>query len=378
VSPVRRHPDPLNPPKERPGAPALPPGPVLRPGIGTRSVNPIFPPRSRPPAGRLVRLRITSRLLAGNRLGDPADRELPVWLPPGFDDSRRYPTIWYLSGFGAAGATKLGWSLWSPNIAQRLDRLVGDGLMPPTIVAFPDCTTRLGGSQYIDSTVCGPYGRHLIEELIPALDSTLPTVPDREHRAVLGKSSGGFGALVHAMHHPDVWGAAGCHSGDMGFELCFGAAFPRTQGVIERHGSLEAFLGYFIERERHDADDLQAGLHAAMAACFDPQPELPLGFSLPFDLRTGARIAERWQAWLAWDPVLLVPRHAAALQSLRRLVLDCGTRDPWFLHLGARQFCLALRAHGVSHEYEEFDDGHMGIDYRLSSSLPKLAHAIAL
>jgi hypothetical protein len=43
---------------------------------------------------------------------------------------------------------------------------------------------------------------------------------------VLGKSSGGCGAITHAPRDTDIWSAAACHSGDMGFELCYLADMP--------------------------------------------------------------------------------------------------------------------------------------------------------
>jgi enterochelin esterase family protein len=80
---------------------------------------------------------------------------------------------------------------------------------------------------------------------------------------------------------------------------------------------------------------------------------------------------------MEFDPLRMVERHAEALRSLRLLFLDCGTDDEFFLELGARQMTAALKRLGVPHEYEEFEDGHMGIAYRYDVSLPKMAAAIA-
>ena len=56
---------------------------------------------------------------------------------------------------------------------------------------------------------------------------------------------------------------------------------------------------------------------------------------LPFDVRSGRMIPEVWERWLACDPVRMVPGHADALRSLRAIYIDAGTRDEWFLELGA-------------------------------------------
>ncbi len=84
---------------------------------------------------------------------------------------------------------------WAEPIDRRLDRLIAQGAMPKTICVLPDCMTRLGGSQYTDSSATGPYETYIIEELVPFVDASLRTKPGRDHRGVTGKSSGGYGAL---------------------------------------------------------------------------------------------------------------------------------------------------------------------------------------
>ena len=117
----------------------------------------------------------------------------------------------------------------------------------------------------------------------------------------------------------------------------------------------------------------------AMAASYDPDPAAPRGIRLPVDPRTCEMIDERWQRWLDHDPLRMV-RRKECLESLRKLdglFIDCGRRDQYGLHYGARAFVHRLRAAGVEHRYEEFDDTHSGIDYRLDVSLPFLYEAIA-
>ncbi len=342
---------------------------MFRRGRGTRRIEP----------GRLVRLPVRSELLADNLLGDPVDRELPVYLPPGYDDDpdRRFPVGFYLAGFLGTGHSQLNWKPWAESLPQRLDRLIAEGRIGPMIVAFPDCFTRLGGSQYVDSAVCGPYAKHLVRELVPRLDAEFRTAPSREHRAIFGKSSGGFGAIVHGMLHPETWGAVACHSGDSFFEFCFLTDLPRTLNEIAKHGSVPAFLEAFAEKHKRSAAETHAIMHLAMAACFDPQPDHPDFFELPVDLKTGAIRPDRWDRWLAWDPVRLIPRHADALRSLKLLFIDCGSRDQYHLHYGARQMKAALDRAQVGCEYEEFTDNHSSIDYRMDVSLPRLYEAIS-
>ena len=336
------------------------------------------PGSRRSPRGRVARLSVESDCLRGNSLGDPHVRELPVYLPPGYDDEpqRRYPVAFYLTGYMGVGASKLGWKAWGRDFAARLDDMIGSGALGEIIVAFPDCFTLLGGSQYINSSVVGRYDDHLNQELVPLVDRSFRTLGQRESRAVFGKSSGGFGAMVQGMLHPETWGALACHSGDSAFELCFLGDVPRTLNEIARAGSVAEFLAAFLGREKNSGAASHALMLVAMAACFDPLPDHPDGFILPVDLDTAELIPERWQRWLEWDPVRMIPAHAEALRSLRYLYIDCGTRDQYHLHFGARQMRAALQRHGVDCDYEEFADNHSSIDYRIECSLPRIYAAL--
>lgn len=331
-----------------------------------------------PEPGRIVRLSIESEALRGNRLGDPHVRDVPVYLPPGYEGGAdRLPVAYYLAGFLGSGQSQLNWKPFAESLPARLDRLLAGGRIGPTIVVFPDCFTRLGGSQYIDSSVCGDYAQYLCREVVPLVDASFRTAAHRDHRAVLGKSSGGFGAIVHAMFYPDVWGAFACHSGDSYFDFCFRTDMPRSLTEIARHGSVPGFLSAFARKPKHSPAETHALMLIAMAACFDPQPDHPDLFQLPVDLQTGALLPERWARWLAWDPVHLIPQHADALRSMRAAYIDCGSRDQYHLHFGARQMKAALEAIGVKPFYDEFADNHSSIDYRMDVSLPVLWKAIS-
>lgn len=322
--------------------------------------------------------RIASAVLAGNPLGDPTTRALPVLLPPGYtgDGDRRYPVIYGLTGYGGRGGMLLNDNPWQPNLQQRLDRLYADG-MPPAIVVLPNCFTRLGGSQYVNSSATGRYEDYVVEEIVPYIDGAYPTIAGPEGRAVFGKSSGGYGALIMGMRHADLFGAIACHSGDTAFDLCFLPDFPKVANAIDKAGGVESWLQGFEAKPKKESSDTHVLMIIAMAACYSPNPAAPLGFDLPFEPYTCALREDVWARWLAWDPVEMVGRYADALRSLRLLFIDCGTRDEYNLHFGARRLVQRLREHGIAHEYEEFDDGHRDISYRYDVSLPKLAAALA-
>ena len=320
-----------------------------------------------------------SSVLAGNVCGDPAARPLWVYLPPDYETSGlRYPVLWCLTGFTGAGEMAVTGNRWAPGLGARMDRLVADGC-PPAIVAFPDCFTRWGGSQYCNSSALGPYEDYLCDELVPFLDGAVRTIPDRSARGVFGKSSGGYGAIRLGMRRPQVFGALACHSGDMGFAFCYLPDFARCAARLAAAGGLEAWVEGFEKSEKKKGADFAAINTLGMAAAYSPNPDSPFGFDLPYDEETGELRPDVWERWRAHDPAVMIgdPACADALKSQKLVFLDCGDRDQFQLHLGMRLFVKRLEDLGIPHEAEEFDDDHSSVSYRYEVSIPKLARALA-
>ena len=324
--------------------------------------------------GTIHRLMIDSKALAGNRLGDPTERIIDVYVPHGHD-GEGLPLLVDLVGFTAGGPAHTNWKSFTENVPERLDRLIGEGKMAPVVVAFPDCYSRLGGNQYVNSPVLGNYEDFLIGEMLPEIEARF-ACGGTGRRGVFGKSSGGFGSLVHAMRHPDIWAAAASHSGDAGFENLYIPEFPATlRALAKSDNSIEKWLTAFEAKDKIDGKDTLVLMILAQAASFDPDPspETFLGLRLPVTLDTCELIAERWDNWLAWDPARMVQTHADAMGRLKGFFLDCGTEDQYNILYGTRRVHLALEARGIAHRYEEFPDNHSSVDYRMDISLPYLA-----
>ncbi len=329
--------------------------------------------------GRVEYEWVDSKVLRGNPLGDPHLRRVPVYLPPSYDASstQRFPVVYALTGFMGRGRMLLNDNPWSPPIDDRMDRLIDQGC-EEIILVMPDCFTRFGGSQYLNSTATGRYEDHLVQELVPWIDARYRTLAAREHRGVVGKSSGGYGALVLGMRHDDLFGAVACHSGDICFDYCYRPDLPRFCAAVQRGGGLEQWFASFESALHKQQDDFHVLNIVAMAAAYSPNSDVaPFGFELPIDIDSGRWKQPVWDRWLEHDPLLIAERHADALRSLQLLFLDCGTRDEWCLHLGARLLAERLKQLRVPHEHQEFDDGHMNISYRYDVSLPRLAHALS-
>jgi S-formylglutathione hydrolase FrmB len=337
--------------------------------------------KSNHPAGAVHQLVVESQLLRGALLGDPTDRRVDVYLPAG-SDGAGLPLLVDLVGFTAGGPAHTNWQAFRENVPERLDRLIGEGLMPPVAVAFPDCFTRVGGNQYVNSVSTGAWADFLTTEMLDAVESRFGC-GGLGRRGVYGKSSGGYGAIVHALDHADVWAAAACHSGDMAFELCYLPDMPDVLRALARHqagggdGTIEAWWTKFEGAAKPSDGAMKVVNILAMAAHYDPDPTQFLGLRLPVTNDTCEIIPDRWANWLAHDPVVKLERQADALRGLKALYIDCGVNDQFNLLYGARRFTRRLNELGIAHRYEEFPDNHSAVDYRMDESLPFLAKALA-
>jgi enterochelin esterase-like enzyme len=326
------------------------------------------------PAGAVHRLIVESRLLGANMLGDSPARRVDVYVPHGHD-GKGLPLLVALAGFTSGGPAYTGWQSFAENLPNRLDRLIASGAMAPAVVAFPDCFTRLGGNQYINSVAVGPWDDFLRQEMVPAVEARFGCGGTGRH-GVFGKSSGGYGAMVHALLHPDFWNAAAVHSGDMGFELMYRHEFPAALRALGDDPDIGGWIDRFWQSLKFKDSDIHILMLLAQCATYDPDPAAPCGIRLPVTDDTCEIIPQRWANWLAWDPLTLVEKHGAGLKALKVLYIDCGDVDQYNLVYGARRMHRALSALGVAHTYAEFPDNHSRTDYRMDESLPLLARAL--
>ena len=195
----------------------------------------------------------------------------------------------------------------------------------------------------------------------------------------MGKSSGGFGAMITPMLRPDLFGALATHAGDALYELSYVPEFAKAVRFLRAYqGDIFRWWEDFRSRVAFSKEQDQVllillGVSACFSAREDGTPELP------FDPRTGVLREELWQRWLDWDPVRMVPRYAEAMRSLRGIWIDAGTKDEYFLDIGAQAFQHALAEAGVGDDtvrFELFDAKHGGIDYRYPLSLAWLANRL--
>ncbi|MES1247397.1 MAG: alpha/beta hydrolase-fold protein [Actinomycetota bacterium] len=320
--------------------------------------------------GRLDEHVLDSPALHDNPLGDPARRPIWVYSPPGAADDAELPAVYLIQGMTGQIDMWRNRSAFRPTVVELVDRLFADEGCPPARVVFVDAWTSYGGSQFIDSAGTGRYHTYLCDDAVPFVDARYAT----SLRAIAGKSSGGYGAMVTPMLRPDLWSGLATHAGDALFELCYLPEFPQTVRALRDsyEGSFERFWEDFRSRpaftKRSDAAVMNT---FAMAECYSPG-------ELPFELPSGQLKPDVWEKWLAWDPVRMVPRHADALRGLRAIYIDCGRSDQYYLDLGAEGFRRALEAIGVTDVFFELFDGtHSSIEYRYPLAIRYLAERLS-
>ncbi len=331
--------------------------------------------------GRYEEVLFESEVLKDNLLHDPYKRPLWIYLPPGYEDEpeRRYPSIYMIQGLTGQLDMWRNRAPFRKNFPELVDDVFATTETPPCILVWVDCWTSYGGSQFLDSPATGRYHTYLCDEVVPWIDAHYRTLPQREHRGIAGKSSGGYGAMITPMLRPDLWGGLATHAGDALFEMCYLPEFPASVRALRDNydGSFEKFWNDFRSRPAFSKRSDHTLLNDyCMAACYSA--DLDGTVNLPYDTQTGQLIPETWERWLAWDPVRMVPMHAEALQSMKAIYIDAGRRDEFYLDLGATAFHRALSEIGVTDVFFElFDATHMSIEYRYPLSLIYLAARLA-
>jgi S-formylglutathione hydrolase FrmB len=335
-------------------------------------------PWERPLAGTLDKLVVESELLRGNPLGDPHRRPLYVYVPPGVTGGE-LPSVYMIQGFGGQVDNWVARDGSDPTTVERLDAMFAARECPPAVIVFADAWTSRGGSQFLNSTSTGRYLDYLCDEVVPFVDERYPIARSRDRRGIAGKSSGGYGAMVVPMLRPDVFGALASHAGDALFECCYQREFPAVARALRDgfDGSWDVFLAQLEAADHFDWGRFALPFATYGTACaYSPDPERPGRALIPFELETGRLVDDVWAQWLALDPVRMAPRHGDALAGMRRIYLDAGRSDEFFLDLGAQAFSAELSELGVEHTLELFDGTHSGFAHRYPGAVRELVLAL--
>jgi S-formylglutathione hydrolase FrmB len=243
-------------------------------------------------------------------------------------------------------------------------------------MVLPDTFTSLGGNQFVDSPILGNWSTWLSSDL---KDSIIQRYSCNGKFGLIGKSSGGYGALYNALVKPGQWDGVVSHSGDVGFETMFMPTFAETVTHISRYGSPAEYVSHILSAPKMSSDDFHTLMICSMAASYDPgevSKSNPLGINLPIDMDLCEIDKIHWAKWLEYDTLRIIESKSNNLDSLNLLFIDCGNQDQYGIQYGSRKLSFRLSQLGIEHVWQEFDGTHSGIDYRLDVSLPMLSKSL--
>jgi len=303
----------------------------------------------------IVHSRLESAHLAGNLLGDPSERDVFVYLPPGYEQSGvRYPTAYLLHAYGTTAQQLItpatDGQQWKPPLEDVLDPVFGRMGVAPMIVVIPDGWSRWGCGQWVDSPVTGNFEQYVLHDVIPYVDASYRTVSGARSRGVFGFSSGGFGAWNIASRNPEVFGAMAVLSADSFLDLTHKFMLYKFLDSIWPEAPSGPMDGNEWSEIVYD-----------YSATYSPNPDRPPHYvDLPVAFPSGELIQDVWDRWLSFDPVVNVHHRLENLRKLSGILLDVGSNDDYNLHWGHRLLSHHLKAAGIEHEHRENSGNHGG------------------
>jgi len=288
------------------------------------------------------RIKVHGTALEGNLEGDAVDRDVMVFLPPGYasEKNRRYPVVYALHGYS------IGAEQWSKEIhvPQTIEGAFAQGA-PDMIVVLPDSKTVHNGSMYSSSVTTGDFEKFIAHDVVAYIDAHYRTIPQRTSRGLAGHSMGGYGASRIGMKHSDVFGSLYIMSPCCMTARGAGPVNPETEKALEAVKTAE------------DSAKLAFGLRAqlASAAAWSPNPKNPpLYLDLP--VKNGAVDPEVIARWAANAPLAFVDQYIGNLRQYRAIAIDVGDQDG--LKAGAGKLHEILDSYEISNTFEIYQGTH--------------------
>ena len=262
--------------------------------------------RAQPTGTVMDNLSMKSKLLKSNR-------KYAVYLPPGYETSKRsYPVLYLLHG---AGDDQTGWVQFG-EVLRITDNAIADGTATPMVIVMPDANTGQRG-YFNDAAGEWRYEDFFFEEFMPYIENEYRIKAEKKFRAVAGLSMGGGGSFMYALHHPEL----------------FSSSCPLSAAVGPL--SLEDAKMYMARIGNKDV----TATDAQIEAYYKRNSALELINALPAD--TVKQV--KWY-------------------------IDCGDDD--FLYEGNALVHVALRKKEIPHEYRVRDGAHNWTYWR--EALPKV------
>jgi len=317
---------------------------------------------SRASAGRLVEVKVSAPALKGNLLGDPVEQSVAIYLPPSYDTSpaKRFPTLYLLHGFLGNNKAWTTGGYQGMSLRPLMDEMIKGGKIREMIVVVPNGWNTYKGAFYTNSTVTGNWEDYIYRDLVQNVDANYRTIARPESRGIAGHSMGGYGAIVLAMKHPDVFSAvyalSPCCLGMEGDLTSENAAWLKTIRLTSKDQ---------LKAKPETPDEFYPVVFVAISAAFSPNPTRgPFYVDFPYEERDG-RLEKNESAFARWRakmPLYMVDENKENLLKLRGIFLDYGQKEEFpAIRTTSQQFSKALAERNVPHMFEVYEGGtHSG------------------
>jgi S-formylglutathione hydrolase len=296
--------------------------------------------------GKLERIKVHGKSLEGNLMGESAEPEVSIYLPPSYasERNRRYPVIYLLHGYTG---TDLGYfgnnggPRFLPGIAERV---YAAGAAREMILVMPNGMNAYGGSMYSNSVTTGDWEGYIAEDLVAYMDKNYRTIATRDGRGLAGHSMGGYGTVRIGMKRPDVFSSIYALS-----SCCLNEGSVRAG----RAGQPSAAEGIKSTEEARGNRGAQGEL--ARAAAWAPNPSNPpLYLDLP--RKNGEVVPAVAVKYAANSPIAMLDQYVPNLKKLKAIALDIGLQDN--LIGGNRLLVEGLTRFGIAHTFETYEGDH--------------------
>lgn len=322
---------------------------------------------------RIKVLNIISSHLKGNPLEDTYEREIAIYLPPTyFEGQKEYPVIYVLPGFSRNHLFLTQKNFLEKSLAELVEELIKNREIPEVVVVCIDCSTKYGGSQYINSIGSGNYADYFYMEVIPYIQENYKVKKEKTGRAIIGKSSGGYGALVSLITKPEIFTIAGVIAPDVGFEYCYLSFLPKCIEIYKKFGGISNFCNNYQNLYPKNADYMLALSLIAMANCYSPNlnNQFKLDFLCDDDNNFSYKI---WEKWKKNDPLYLFDTFLSNIKLSKYITIKVGSHDEYNMHLGSRSLTAFLLKNKINHDFSEYDCEHSGSEYLFREILKQIS-----
>ncbi len=290
----------------------------------------------------MERIKIHGTALEGNLEGNAVDRDVLVFLPPGYakNKKQRYPVVYALHGYS------IGAEQWSKEIhvPQTIEGTFAKGAQE-MIVVLPDSKTVHNGSMYSSSVTTGDFEQFIAHDIVTYIDAHYRTIARRTSRGLVGHSMGGYGASRIGMKHPDVFGSLYIMSPCCMSPRAGGPSNPAMEKALE------------AVKSPADSATLPFGLRAqlASAAAWSPNPKNPpLYLDLP--TKDGVVRQDVLARWTANAPLAFVHQYIGNLRQYRAIAMDVGDQDG--LRMDTAKLHEVLDTYGIANAFEIYPGTH--------------------